>query len=197
MGRPRASNTNLPVGLRHSEVKGFYYYGSHIVNGKRSYKHIGKVDISEALAIWEKFHQIVMANKPAKPIKPKKPYIYTESDKKYAADWRRANPDYERNRRAANPNAARIKNNNYRARKRENGGMLSKDIAQKLLILQRGKCACCGKPLGKNYHLDHIVPVAKGGSNTDDNIQLLRSTCNHEKSAKDPIKFMQERGFLL
>jgi len=36
-----------------------------------------------------------------------------------------------------------------------------------------------------------------GGSNTDDNMQLLRKLCNLQKHAKHPVDFMQERGFLL
>lgn len=70
-------------------------------------------------------------------------------------------------------------------------------MAKKLYELQRGKCACCCKPLGNNYHLDHRVPLARGGRNEDCNMQLLRAKCNMQKSAKDPIEFMQERGFLL
>lgn len=86
---------------------------------------------------------------------------------------------------------------NRRARKKANGGRLSSDIVKKLLILQRGKCACCGAPLGKNFHLDHIVPLALGGSNTDNNMQLLKQKCNLRKDAKNPIDFMQGKGFLL
>lgn len=55
----------------------------------------------------------------------------------------------------------------------------------------------CGKPLGDAYHLDHVMPLALGGSNTDDNMQLLRDRCNLQKHAKHPVDFMQERGFLL
>ena len=99
--------------------------------------------------------------------------------------------------RIANPEAVRIHKQNRRARKIENGGILSKGLAKKLFKLQKGKCPCCHKPLGDNYHLDHIVPLALGGSNTDDNIQLLRQQCNNQKSAKHPIDFMQSRGFLL
>jgi hypothetical protein len=32
---------------------------------------------------------------------------------------------------------------------------------------------------------------------TDFNVQLLCATCNLNKNAKDPIDFMQSRGFLL
>jgi 5-methylcytosine-specific restriction endonuclease McrA len=97
----------------------------------------------------------------------------------------------------ANPKANRIRQQNRRALKGVNGGKLSKGLAEKLFKLQKGKCLCCKQPLGESYHLDHIVPLALGGSNTDDNIQLLRQQCNLQKSAKHPIDFMQQRGFLL
>lgn len=76
-------------------------------------------------------------------------------------------------------------------------GTLSRGLTAKLWDLQRGKCACCRQPLGDNYHLDHIMPLARGGSNTDDNMQLLRAICNLQKSAKHPVDFMQQRGMLL
>lgn len=91
----------------------------------------------------------------------------------------------------------RIKNHDRRAKMIAVGGRLSKDIVARLLKLQRGKCACCGLALGDNYHLDHRMPLALGGKNIDDNMQLLRATCNVHKGAKHPIDFMQKRGFLL
>ena len=134
-----------------------------------------------------------------------------ERTKATSAAWRAANPEkvmtYRASEnsksataawRAANPKARRLHVHNYQARKRENGCRLSIGLADKLLKLQKGKCACgCKQPLGDNYHLDHIMPLALGGTNTDDNIQLLRSTCNQQKHAKHPIDFMQQRGFLL
>lgn len=106
--------------------------------------------------------------------------------RKYAVDWAKQNPE-----------ACRINQQNRRARKRA-GGKLSPGLTAKLYKLQRGKCACgCKQPLGDDYHRDHIMPLALGGTNTDDNIQLLRPTCNLQKSAKHPINFMQQRGFLL
>ena len=122
-------------------------------------------------------------------IKPKCAAYRAANPEKVAAtisDWHAANPD-----------ARRIYALNRRAREKEAGGNLSKCLADKLFKLQHGKCACCKMPLGKNYHMDHIMPLAKGGSNTDDNMQLLTAKCNMQKSAKDPIEFMQSRGFLL
>lgn len=119
----------------------------------------------------------------------------------YQAEWYEANKEKVRAAysrwMAANPEAKRICNQNRRARKRAAGGKLSSGLAEKLFRLQHGKCACCKQPLGEDYHLDHIMPLALGGTNTDDNMQLLSSKCNLQKNARHPVDFMQQRGFLL
>jgi hypothetical protein len=62
---------------------------------------------------------------------------------------------------------------------------------------QRWKCACCKTDISRHYHVDHITPLARGGRHEPKNIQLLCVTCNVRKAAKDPIEFMQSRGYLL
>lgn len=112
-----------------------------------------------------------------------------------------ANPEkrksYARQYKIANRVAIRIHHHNRRVKKTENGDRLTKGLADKLLLLQRSKCPCCGMPLGDDYHIDHITPLKLGGRNVDSNIQLLRAVCNMRKNAKDPILWMQEKGFLL
>lgn len=131
-----------------------------------------------------------------------------ESIKAYRTEWNAANQDYiskynasrsERMKkyRAENPSSSRIHRLNRRARKKKNGGILSIGLADKLFKLQKGKCPCCGKPLGNDYHMDHRMPLALGGANEDSNMQLLTATCNLQKHAKHPIDFMQSRGFLI
>lgn len=97
---------------------------------------------------------------------------------------------------ASNPEALRVQKQNRRA-KEKGAGRISKTIVEKLFKLQKGVCPCCRQPLGKDYHLDHKMPLALGGPNTDDNMQLLRQRCNQQKGAKHPVDFMQSRGFLL
>ena len=125
----------------------------------------------------------------------------SDKAKAYASEWSLANSERRKARVKAryleNPEPFLVSNQNRRALRIKNGGELSTGLPSKLFALQRGKCACCGLPLGSNYHMDHIMPLALGGSNTDDNIQLLRQRCNNQKHAKHPIDFMQSRGFLL
>lgn len=130
-------------------------------------------------------------------------YYQKNSEKiiKKVAKWQQDNPEMVAIRNAkwrkANLESCRAYCQNRRSREASIGGKLSTGIAEKLFKLQHGKCACCGLPLGAGFHLDHIMPIALGGSNTDDNIQLLRARCNRQKSAKHPVDFMQSRGFLL
>lgn len=115
--------------------------------------------------------------------------------------WKAANPEkvkaWNKVWRDENPELMRIYCHNRRARERDVGGRLSTGLAERLYKIQKGLCACCKEPLGDDYHLDHIMPIALGGANTDDNIQLLRQRCNNQKSAKHPVDFMREKGFLL
>lgn len=115
--------------------------------------------------------------------------------------WQHANPGRAAERaaawNAAHPERRRELTQNRRAKLRAIGGGLSKGLTERLYSLQRGKCACCREPLGKNYHLDHIMPLALGGANTDDNMQLLRQRCNTRKNAKHPVDYMQSKGYLL
>lgn len=113
--------------------------------------------------------------------------------------WKEANPD---RRKAANADWSKRNLHKHRTyqhnrRARKGGEKLSPDLAKKLYLLQRGLCACCGQKLGDDYEMDHIVPLIRGGSNTDENIQLLTATCNRRKGPKDPIQYMQAKGKLL
>lgn len=109
-------------------------------------------------------------------------------------DWLRAQSKAWRDRNQEKVRACR---SNAKAIRRAAYGRLTANIIPRLFKLQRGKCACCGKPLGDNYHLDHIMPIALGGTNIDSNVQLLRAECNHQKHAKHPVDFMRQRGFLI
>ena len=58
---------------------------------------------------------------------------------------------------------------------------------------QRGKCMYCGKKMGLAYfHVDHKSPVARGGSNSISNLQLLCAPCNTRKGARTDGEFRRQ-----
>lgn len=125
-----------------------------------------------------------------------------------AAAWKRANAEKVRTYRergrattaawkARNKALLRTHDRMKRARKRSAPGEHCAADIDALLKAQRGKCPVCSKALGRRYHVDHIVALSRGGSNGKENIQLLCPDCNMQKHCKDPISFMQSKGFLL
>lgn len=74
-----------------------------------------------------------------------------------------------------------------RRRIRKCGGKLTRGLAKRLLVTQRGLCAICKTDLAvSGYHRDHIKPLSKGGKHEDANIQLLCPPCNLSKFTKSP-----------
>lgn len=98
---------------------------------------------------------------------------------------------------AENPEKARSYKRNRRAWKRGNGGSHTAEDILDILKNQRGKCIYCPTRLRDKYHVDHVVPLSKGGRNDRQNLQLLCEPCNLSKGSKDPIEFSQQRGLLL
>jgi 5-methylcytosine-specific restriction endonuclease McrA len=88
-------------------------------------------------------------------------------------------------------------NRGRKARQAGAEGRYTADDVERITKSQRGKCAICGKPLGKKLHVDHIIPIAKGGSNWPKNLQVTHPKCNVAKSSIDPIVFMRRLGKLL
>jgi len=97
-----------------------------------------------------------------------------------------------------NPEKVRAAIRNYKSRKRGNGGTHTGDDRIEIFRLQRGKCAFCRISLSKaKKHLDHIVPLARGGRNDRSNLQFLCESCNLRKGARDQINVMRQMGMLL
>jgi 5-methylcytosine-specific restriction endonuclease McrA len=104
--------------------------------------------------------------------------VHKEELRQAKAKWRTANRISCRAHRAA-----------YRARKRNaEGNYTAADIAD-LLTRQKETCAGCQKAIPRGFHIDHIKPLSKSGSNHITNLQLLCGPCNRLKGDKFPYSF--------
>jgi 5-methylcytosine-specific restriction endonuclease McrA len=112
-----------------------------------------------------------------------------ERVRKYRAD----NPDAARESvkrySQANPQATNVRASRRRARKRNNGGRHTVADVLNRLAQQGGLCWWCAQPVGDDYHADHIIPLAEGGSDGPENICIACPTCNQVKGAKMPLQF--------
>ncbi|WP_207767816.1 HNH endonuclease [Heyndrickxia camelliae] len=100
--------------------------------------------------------------------------IHNEARKKVEKDYYEfTKPKNEKNKRGHIPAKMRINLLNKSARfvEKENKYIPS--------------CSFCGKTAKEStLHIDHIIPVSKGGATTEDNLQVLCSECNLQKNNK-------------
>ena len=67
-------------------------------------------------------------------------------------------------------------------------GTISKEFLQTLLVKQNHLCYYCNTALNKgNTHLDHYIPISKGGAHSVGNVVFACCSCNLAKGAKVPI----------
>jgi hypothetical protein len=93
---------------------------------------------------------------------------------------------YQRERQKAQPERYRAYQANRRARKMAAGGEYTKEDVQLLYQSQKGLCWWCSEPVGNAYHVDHRIPLSKGGSNDPRNLCISCPTCNTSKNDKLP-----------
>lgn len=102
--------------------------------------------------------------------------------------WSSANPDKRQSAakayRKANPEKIRATNATRRSLKRNASGSHTAADIKRLFVEQAGRCGYCSASLASGYHVDHVVPLSRGGSNAPSNLCLACPRCNFSKGAK-------------
>jgi 5-methylcytosine-specific restriction endonuclease McrA len=106
----------------------------------------------------------------------------------YEAEYRKNNPEKRRAAVASwqkrNPLQRRVNESIRRARIKGNGGAFTVGDIKRMELEQDWLCNHCNADISNGYHIDHKMPVARGGSSSPQNLQLLCQTCNESKGAR-------------
>lgn len=139
-----------------------------------------------------------------KVLAAKKRYYQENKERCLAASKRHHKENREHYRRLArkwreeNRDKVRLNNRKRKEKIKNAEGHHTVDDIKDIYQRQNGVCPGCRKKFdGNNYHVDHIYPLALGGSNWPSNLQLLCPPCNMSKGGRPPEEFYQKRGFLL
>ena len=108
----------------------------------------------------------------------------------YSQKYHEKNRDKERetNRKWREENREKIHEYASKRRARERTAKGTHTASDIRLIYERQgrRCWWCQCKLGREYHVDHRIPLTKGGSNDPSNLVISCSACNLSKGAKLP-----------
>lgn len=123
-----------------------------------------------------------------------------EQHKERSRRYRLVHRDHLRERaaawRAAHPEIVRNYTLRYRARKQAAEGTHTAADIRAQYEQQNGRCYYCGCKVDDSYHVDHVVPLSRGGTNWPDNLVIACRHCNVSKHNKLPHEW-PEGGRLL
>ncbi len=109
--------------------------------------------------------------------------------------WLAKQRKYDKKRRLLHPKAHFFYSKTRRARLKNVVVNFSKDQWEAIKRAYKYRCAYCGK---KTIQLtqDHVIPLAKGGSHTPENIVPACISCNSSKGTKVPSIIPNKRLLL-
>ena len=92
-----------------------------------------------------------------------------------------------------NPARRRAISQNYKhGRRAAEGAKISSRELQDWIDSQDKACVYCLVDCLESYHVDHVIPLAKGGQHCTSNLAIACPTCNLRKSDKMPEVFLSE-----
>lgn len=118
--------------------------------------------------------------------------------KERARKYRRENSDKiaetQRAWREANPQRVRDRQRGYGARRRAKVREGMSGMETRAWIAAQPKvCHWCSEQCEADFHVDHIIPLAKSGAHEADNLCISCPRCNLSKGAKDPESFLRNK----
>lgn len=98
-------------------------------------------------------------------------------------------------RRKRNPGSVALYSRNRRALLRAAEGRHDVDEVWQMVEDQDGLCAYCEHPLFGDFHVEHMMPVVRGGRNDWTNLAIACPRCNVRKNTKTAEEWMAVLGY--
>lgn len=105
--------------------------------------------------------------------------------------WAPVQEESERKRALTN----RVHASRRRKRMRDAEGHFDATDVDEIRDLQDNRCCYCGIPFHDDSEIEHIIPIARGGDNSPDNIALACTSCNRSKGVSLPDEWKERRGW--
>lgn len=141
---------------------------------------------------------------------------YLEHQRKYAASRKKKKREYDKRYREKNRDKIVSRQNSWKqenieharmkgraatarhnALKRNAEGHYTEKDIKRIYKQQGGRCFYCKVVVGIKYHVDHVIPLSRGGSNSPENIVIACPACNVRKSSKTPEEWEAHKRSLL
>lgn len=120
-----------------------------------------------------------------------------EYDRRYRADNAERLREARRAWVEANKTKVRYIKQSYKHRRRlQEGRGISWSELRDWEEAQRKQCYWCGAKCDEKHHVDHYIPLSKGGEHVESNLVIACAPCNLRKNAKLPEDFLAEQGRL-
>lgn len=107
--------------------------------------------------------------------------------------WRLSHPEVQsaasKRWKKANPIEHKAQADRRRAAKAKADGSHTAVDIRCQYARQGGRCFYCGARVGDDYHVDHVIPLSRGGSDGPENLVVACPFCNVSKGAKHPMDF--------
>lgn len=118
--------------------------------------------------------------------KPRRKGLDIARQRTYHKQWRKDKRaielTYERMWRLKHPEDNRLRRHRRQARLLNSKGIATSQQIKARIDYYGQRCAYCG---GTFQHLDHVIPISKGGTNWPANLRPCCLTCNSRKGDQD------------
>lgn len=164
-----------------------YFSGNPCKQGHLAERYTGGGSCAECLKISGKRPERILYER--KYYKKNRARVL-ERSRKYHERNRERGVENAKRWSAENPERRREISNNYKVRRRsvESEGMTTAEVA----AWKRGRektCHYCGVDCEESYHVDHFIPLSRGGAHAVGNLVIACPPCNQRKSSKMPWEF--------